>query len=464
MAKNTKSAIEGLLTLSMGKLFVRLAIPGMLGSMVTGLYTLADAIFVGRYVGKEGIGAISLAYPVVLLNMALANLVGVGSMSLLSRALGENDPRKAHRLLGNCLLMVAILAVICSIVIFLLTRSIILVLGGGGEIVDLGEKYLRMLSTGFVFAALGPVTNMMIRAEGNIKKAMAISASGATLNLALDPLLIQVFRMGIAGAALATIIAQASVFVLAIRHFRLSDREYRLKFRDVKIARDLLGKVLAIGVSALIMLVLVALQQSLIFRSVAHYGGSDHIVLIGVALRTYLFTFIPIVGIGQGMQPVIGMNYGAAKYGRVKEAFWFFTLAATAIAAVLWLCFLLIPGLIMSGFITDSDLVSRGVRYFRSLFILYFLSGINVTSVILFQSLGSSVKAGILAGSRQVLFFAVLLLLLPRFFGVLGVWITLPVSDGMTLVLSVVLLVAEYKRLNSLDRNKVSEQSSYSAP
>ena len=118
----------------------------------------------------------------------------------------------------------------------------------------------------------------------------------------------------------------------------------------------------------------------------------------------------------------------------------------------------------MSGFITDSDLVSRGVRYFRSLFILYFLSGINVTSVILFQSLGSSVKAGILAGSRQVLFFAVLLLLLPRFFGVLGVWITLPVSDGMTLVLSVVLLVAEYKRLNSLDRNKVSEQSSYSAP
>ena len=440
---------DELLTLGIGALFVRMAIPGMIGTLVTGLYNLADAVFVGQFVGAEAVGAVTLVYPVLLVNQAVLNLIGVGSASIYSRAIGRGDSRVARRIAGNLCLAASILAVLLSAAIIGPAGSIVSFIGGRGDTLRFGVRYLRLLALGFVPATLGPALNMLIRGEGRMRKAVLIAGSGAALNIVLDPIFIRVFNMGISGAAIATLVSQIVYLLLCIRYFVAAEGEITLKLKDIRFSFDLMPKVLAIGVSALCMLVLVAVQQTLLFRGLALRGAEDHVVLMGIALRVFLFAFMPLLGIGQGLQPVLGVNYGAKRFSRVKRAFTVFTLLATGAAFCVWVCLMVFPGTILRWFLNDAELSRRGTTYLRVLFSAFFLSGINITTVIFFQALGKSLQAGIVAAARQVVFFGALFWALPVFTGILGIWLVMPVADMLTLLLSVGLLIREFSRLSS---------------
>ncbi len=438
---------DALLSFSTTKLFARLAIPGMIGTLVAGLYNLVDAVFVGQYVGKAGIGAISLAYPVVLIVQAVLSLFGVGSASLLSRSIGQQERGAAKRIVGNLCLSVAVVAAALSITTWFCAGFIMEFQGAKNAMRQVGEDYLRVLALGFIPAALGPALNMLIRSEGKVRKAVWIAASGAGLNIVLDPIFISVLGMGVTGAALATVISHTVYLLLCLRHFRTGAAGTKLALGDLKVASELMPRVLSIGVPALSMLLLLSLQQALLYRALARLAGNDHVVLAGVAFRVYLFALIPLLGVGQGLQPAVGMNYGAGNLSRVKDIYVVFTLIATGLAALAWLTLMLFPRGVLSWFITDPKVIDWGYNYFRLMLSTFFLAGLNITTVVLFQALGRSVKAGTIAVMRQIVFFFSLLALLPLFFGTIGVWLTMPVSDVLTVLLSLVLLAYEFRRL-----------------
>ncbi len=447
VCSSMKQTREELLTLGMGKLFVKLAIPGVLGTIIIGLYNLMDAVFVGQFVGKEGVGAVAVVYSVVLVNQAISTLIGIGSMSMLSRAIGKKDEKTSRRILGNLVLTVTIPSAVLSVVSFLYARPIVAFFGGSDIMLDLGEKYLKIISLGFILSSVGPAMNMLLRGEGRMKEAMLIAASGMALNIILDPIFIHTLGMGISGAAVATVISQGVYLVTNILYFKYGKSLIKLNIREFKFAFDLMPNILSVGLGGMIGLVMIALQQVILYKSLAYHGGTDQVALMGATFRVFLFAFIPLTGIGQGLQPVIGMNFGANRYSRVREAYKSFTMIASGISGLLWLCFMLFPGAILSWFITDPGLVLSGKSNFRILFGVFFAAGMIINTGIMFQALGKGGHAAILAASRQVLFFIPLVFILPIYTGTTGIWLSLPVTDTLTILLALVLLIVEYRKL-----------------
>ena len=437
-----------LLEMSMGKLFIKLGIPAMIGMMAVGLYNVVDAIFVGQLVSAEGVGAIVVAYNISLLNMAGAMLFAMGAMSVLSRAIGEKDYKTINKLFGNVLIGVSVVSVILTIIVYNFAGSMLEFVGAKGEILELGTKYIKILSLGFVFSGLGPALNFLIRGEGQMKSAMKIIISGMMINIVLDPILIKGFGMGIEGAALATIIAQVFVVIGDIIYFRSGKSVIKISRHSFKLSFDIMPKILNVGVAGMLMQIMPAIQMSIMFKVLSSYGGRDSVIIMSASYRVMMFAFITLWGLAQGIQPVIGANYGAKQFDRVKEAFSTFVKISTGISGVLWLGFMLFPKFILSWFITDSTLAQLGIGRFRIFLGIFVLYGIMSMSIVFFQGIGKGRNAAILAMGRQILFFIPIILILPKFVGETGAWLAMPLGDLLTIIMSVFLLKREFAIFN----------------
>ncbi|GMQ59830.1 MATE family efflux transporter [Vallitalea sediminicola] len=444
MSENRKALLE----MNMGKLFMKLAIPGIIGMLAVGLYNMVDAIFVGQFVSGAGVGAITMAYNIVLINQAILTLFATGAMSLLSRALGEKDEETINKLFGNVIIGVAIISGILTIIICLFATPILQFLGAKDEILVLGEKYIRIIALGFIFGGVGPALNMLIRGEGKMKAAMKIVFIGMIINIILDPIFIIVFGMGIEGAAIATVISQIIYLIGDIVYFKSGKSVIKLTKKSIKISMDVMPKMLSVGFSGMLMQVMSAIQLAILLRLMSSYGGNNSIIVLSSAQRIMMFAFIPMWGIGQGLQPILGANYGAKQFARVKEAFVSFTKIATWISGILWLLFMLLPKFILGWFITDSALVSEGVNSFRMYLCVFVLYGLMITSITLYQALGKAGKAALIVMGRQILFFIPLSLILPLFMKETGVWLALPIGDFLTISLSIVFTIGEFTALN----------------
>lgn len=429
---------EQLLSLSMGKLFKRLAIPGMIGMIVIGLYNLMDAVFVGQLIGKEAVGAVALVYSVLAFNQGLLLLIGSGSMSILSIAMGKKDYETIDKLLGNMIVSIFIISGIYSIIVYMNAEWIVSFIGGEGLIAELATRYLRIISIGMILAALGPAMNFLIRGEGKMKVAMYFAGGASLLNIALNPIFISTFGMGIEGAAVATIISQAVYVVAQFVYFSKGKSVIVLQRMKLKLEKSLLPKILKVGTAQLIMMTMATVQQIILFRSLQLYGGGEHVVLMGASYRTFMFAYIAIWGVAQGMQPAIGVNYGAGKLKRVKKIFTSFTLFGLILSTTAWLFFMIFPGVILSAFITDPRVVKNGIPLFRILNIIFFGYIYFSTSISLYIGLGRGKEAGMLAIARQIVFFIPLVFILPKLWGAIGVWIALPLADFFTMILAII--------------------------
>ena len=322
-----------LLTQHPFSLMLELSIPAVLGMVVVGLYNMMDSIFVGQMVGDIQMGAVSVSYPFTLINAGSAAMLGVGSASVLSRAIGKKDSDTVKKIMGNLVAAVVILSVIYTVIGMVFTRQLLSLAGASDNILNYAEKYLRIIFAGSLLVNFFQSANMVIRGEGQLKKAMFIIASGAILNIILDPVFISIlnpYGMGIEAAAYATVFSQFVQAAITVWYFK--KKSPNVKIGRIRIDGPILRQVLAVGISALLMQVLTLVQQTVIYRVAANYGGETSQILLGAALRFWNFSFVPLWGISQGFQPAAGTNYGAKDYDRVKRLTKVFIGAATVLS------------------------------------------------------------------------------------------------------------------------------------
>jgi putative MATE family efflux protein len=441
-----------LLTQNPVSLMFELSIPAILGMVVVGLYNFMDSVFVGQMVGSVQMGAISVSYPFTLINGGTAAMLGVGSASVLSRAIGKKDEATIGKIMGNLVAMVILLSAIITIVGMVFTRPILTLAGASGDILIYAEKYLRIVYAGSLFVNFFQSANMVIRGEGQLKKAMLIIGSGAVLNIILDPIFITLLNpvgRGIEGAAYATVLSQIIQALITVWYFK--KKSQHVKIGRIRIEKSLLPQILAVGVSALLMQVLTLVQQTVIYRVASNYGGETSQILLGAALRVWNFAFVPLWGISQGFQPATGTNYGAKDYNRVKKLTGVFVASATILSLLFYIPVELFPANVLSLFITTPSVAASGATNFRIMFSTYILQGSFLIAVTLFQSLGKANKATWLVLFRQIILFIPLAVILPMIggMGIRGVWLAIALTDAILVVITISMMLAEFRKFPS---------------
>lgn len=439
-----------LLTKNPVSLMIELSIPAILGMVVVGLYNMVDSIFIGQMVGATQMGAVSVSYPFTLINAGSAAMLGVGSASVLSRAIGKKDEVTIKKIMGNLVAMVIILSVIYTIIGMVFTRQLLSLAGASDNILNYAEKYLRIIFAGSLFVNFFQSANMVIRGEGQLKKAMTIIASGAILNIILDPIFISIlepYGMGIEGAAYATILSQFIQAVITLWYFR--KKSPNVKIGRIRVDTSILPEVLSVGVSALLMQILTLVQQTVIYRVASNYGGDTTQILLGAALRFWNFSFVPLWGISQGFQPAAGTNYGAKDYNRVKTLTKVFVIAATILSLLFYIPAEMFPDKVLSMFITTPGVAEAGATNFRIMFSTYILQGSFIIAVTLFQSIGKANKATWLVLFRQIILFIPLCVLLPMIGGLgeRGIWLAIALTDAILVIITFAMMLTEFRKM-----------------
>ncbi|SEQ38460.1 putative efflux protein, MATE family [Treponema bryantii] len=430
------------------KTMLTLSVPAVLGMVVIGLYNFMDAVFVGQMVGPVAMTAVKVSYPFTLINSGIATLIGVGSSSVLSRAIGERDQETVDKIMGNLISFVSLLSVIVIVAGLIFTRQLLSLAGAEGEVLEQAVRYLRVVFCGSLFVNLGQSTNMIMRGEGKLKKAMAIMATSAILNIILDPVLIKVCGEGngVLGAAFATIISQIVLMIMSFFYFlKKSDT---VKIHKIKFEKTLIKPVLSVGVSAMLMQVMSMLQQTVLYNTASKWGGSEWQTILGAALSLQAFSFIPLWGISQGFQPAIGTNYGAKLFDRVGKFTRCFMVSATVVALIFYIPIMCLPAKMLSMFITDAAIVEAGAPMLRVLFGAFITYGVLILAITFFQAIGKASAASILALLRQLFLFLPLVLLLPNIngLGIKGVFYAQLFTDLIVLALAVIFMCGAFGR------------------
>lgn len=439
---------DEILNQNVWKLFIKLAIPAILAMLMYSIYIFIDAIFVGQWVGKEGIAAISIVIPLTLINQAISSFMGVGFASVLSRAIGSRDEKTIQRILGNNTMLIFIFSAIFTVLGYIFANQLIGFLGATGEILELATGYFRIVVLGSFLFNFVSSSSMLVLAEGKTKVALVIIATGSMLNIILDPIFIRVLGMGVIGAGIATVIAMFVASIITFIYFLRGNSELSYNPSGFRLSPQLIRTMAPVGVSGMAMQLAIVIEQFIIYRSIGTYGGGDEIALMGATLNMLSFAIIPIFGISQGLQPVIGMNCGAKKFDRIKEAYKKFVIAATGIVFIIWGAFMLFPKSILGLYITDPELAASGANIFRILMSMFFLHGFILLSTTFFQAMGKGGIASFLLIARQVIIFAPIVLVLPIFMGLSGIWISLPISDILIVIVTLVFILREFRSIN----------------
>ncbi len=452
---SSNNAREKLVSGSIVKTMLSLSIPAILGMVVIGLYNFMDAVFVGRMVGPEAMTAVKVAYPFTLLNSGVSTLIGTGSASILSRAIGKKDQATVDKIMGNLVALVLIFSIIIMAVGLIATEPLLALSGAEGEILGEASRYLRIVFIGSIFVNFAQASNMVMRGEGKLKSAMLIMGSGAILNIALDPLLILAFgkENGIMGAAVATVTAQLFQAILALIYFvKKSDN---VRIHKIGVIGAITKPVLSVGVSAMMMQVMSMVQQTVMYNTAQRYGGGEWQTILGAALSLQAFSFIPLWGIAQGYQPAIGTNYGAKLFGRVRSFNKAFMIGATILALVFYIPIMFAPESMLSMFITDQAIVAEGAPMLRVLFASYITYGVLILAITFFQAIGKASNAAVLTLLRQVLLFLPLVLVLPLIFteSIQGIFYAQLITDAVVLVLAVVFMAGAFGKMKKEERN-----------
>lgn len=439
---------EQLLTKTPLALLVQLSVPAVIGMMVIGLYPLMDGIFAGKIIGQAAMAACGIALPLTFINNGVATLIGIGSASVLSRAIGKGDTKTVDKIMGNLIFWVIIFSAIITIVGILLAPHFLTLVDAGGEIKTLGIRYLRILFLGSFFVNFTQSANMVMRGEGLMKKAMLIMGLGALLNIILDPIfMIAMGPYAIEGAALATIIAQFIQALVTLHYFTRKSKV--VKIRRIQSDAQIKKAMFAVGASAMMMQILFMIQQTLLYKMAFQYGGEANGILMAASLRVYAFSFIPLWGMSQGLQPVVGTNFGAGEYKRVRESMKVFCIGGLILAGIFWLPALVWSGEILGLFGVAPAIIADGIWSFRMFYSIFILYGVMVMVITFFQSIGNAKKAGQIVMLRQLIIFVPAMIVLPMCFGISAVWFTEPLVDFIVICYA---LLAMRNELNHMGR------------
>ncbi len=430
------------------KLLIKLSLPATIGMIVNALYNLVDTIFVGRGVGTLAIGGLTIAFPVQMIVMSFAMMIGIGAASAVSRSLGANDVERADLVAGNAFLSIIILSGLTMTLGLIFVEPLLRLFGATDTLLPYAKDYITIIFLGSIFFSFTVSTNNLVRAEGNARVAMFTMVIGTGINIILDPIFIFVFKLGIRGAALATIISQFISFIYILRYLYSGQSSLHVKFHHLKLKMDIIKEIFAVGAAAFARQVSGSIIAILVNNSLRIYGGDLAISIYGIVNRLIMFLFMPLFGVIQGMQPIAGFNYGAKQLDRVKEVVRLSIIVTTTLAFLGTLIAELFPGFIMKIFGVEPSLITMGSRAIRIVVAMIPVIGVQVVGATLFQALGKALPSLVLSLSRQVLFFIPILLIMPRYFGLTGIWVSFPLADLLSTIVTIVLLKNEMNKLN----------------
>lgn len=435
------------------EVLIKLSIPATIGMIVMGLYNLVDTIFVGRGAGVLAIAGIAIAFPIQMVIGALGQMIGIGGASLVSRSLGAKEYDKAKKSIGNSLMLALITSVIITIVGMTFLEPILKLFGATENILPYAEDYMSVIILGSVFFIFGMTSNNIIRSEGKAKIAMFSMLISAGLNIILDPIFIFSFKMGIKGAAIATIIAQAfAAIYLSMYYF--TNKQLRLSAKDFKMDMQIIKEIFSVGFSAFARQVGGSVTAIVVNNALRIYGGDIAISVYGAINRLLMFTFMPMFGIVQGMAPIVGFSYGAKNPGRIKETLKISITITTLMAICAFSLLMIFPRQMIGIFSSNKEMADLGVQAMRIITIAFPTIGFQVIAASLFQSIGKALPSFILSSSRQILLLIPFVIIFSNLFGLKGIWISFPLSDGISFLLTFIMYKREMRHIEkSLVKN-----------
>jgi len=423
-------------------LLLRMSAPAMVGLLVQSVYNLTDTIFVGRGVGSLGIAGIAISFPIQILVMALAQLWGIGFSSIVSRRLGSGEPDEAKHATGNLLALVVLCSAAVAIPGIAFLPSLLKLFGATENILPFASDYSSVILWGTPFFMFAMATNAVVRAEGNARVAMWTMIISGLLNIVLDPIFIYGFGMGIRGAALATVLAQATTVAYLIYYFFGGRSSLRPEARHYRLHGPMVWEAFTVGLGSGLRSAASSFTVIILNTSLATYGGDIAIATFGVINRMIMFLFLPMFGIVQGMMPIVGYNYGAHQLDRVRHVIRLSNIVTTVMSIGTSVLMLSIPALLLRIFTQDPEVIRMGVPAIRTIILAFPTVGFQVVAAGMYQSLGKAVPALVLALLRQVILLTPLILILPRFLALRGVWISFPIADGAAALITILMMLS----------------------
>ena len=436
-----------------GRLILKFAVPSVIALLVNSLYNIVDQIFIGWGVGYLGNGATNVVFPITIVALALSMMIGNGGAAYLSLKLGEGENAAAKKGVGNAAALVTVVSLVLT-AIFLIWIDPILTLFGATDLLrSYALDYGGIIGIGLPFMMISAAINSMIRADGSPRYAMGSMVIGAILNVILDPVLIFIFGMGVKGAAIATVIGQVASFVVSV--------VYMPRFKTVRLDKEsfrpdgrVCANVVTFGLSSFITQFAITIVMALTNNLLAQYGASSiygaeiPLTATGIVMKVNQILIAILLGIATGTQPILGFNYGAKNFDRVKKALEISLIASEVVSILAFLIFQFAPMSVVSLFGSEEGIYNEfAVMAFRIFLLLCPLTGFQTIAAVYLQAVGKPVKSAILSLARQIIFFVPTALILPQFLGVVGILWTGPVADGLAFLLAVGLLWYEREHL-----------------
>ncbi|MHB1483729.1 MAG: MATE family efflux transporter [Saccharofermentanales bacterium] len=429
-------------------LLLKFSIPAMIGMIVNALYNIVDRIFIGNSVGSVGIAGITIGFPIMLFILACSMLIGFGSNALLSLKLGARKHEEAELIIGNGMTMLIIFSLVISVFGLIFLVPLLKLFGASDVVLPYSYDYMQIILIGTIFQMVGFGMNNYIRALGSPKTAMATMLIGAILNTILDPLFIFVFGWGVRGAAIATIFSQAVSAAWVLYFFLGNKCDIKLRLKNMRLHLKTVSIFLVLGMPSFLMQLAASLFNTIMNKSLSIYGGDIAVSAMGIVSSVNMMILMPIFGINQGVQPIVGYNYGAKNYGRVKETLKLGIIGASIIVFIGFLATRIFPEQIISLFNrNDADLIKIGARALRVFLFCLPLLGFQIVGASYFQAVGKPREAMTLTLSRQVLFLIPAMLILPKYFGLDGIFYAGPVADFLAFFITAIWLTVEIKNL-----------------
>ncbi len=440
------------------KLLLKFSIPAIVGMLVNALYNIIDRMFIGHIpkVGNLAITGIGVTMPISTIILGFGMLVGVGTAATISIRLGQNKKDEAEKILGNAFTLIIIISLIITAIGLIWGKNILTLFGASDSTLVYAQDYMQIIFVGTIFNMLSFGLNHTIRASGSPNIAMASMLIGAITNIVLDPIFIFWLGLGVKGGAIATVIAQIASAIWGISFFLRGNANLRVKAKNFKLKKEFVLAIFAIGMSPFAMQVAASVVQVISNNALKAYGGDLAIGAMTIISSVNTFICMPIFGLNQGVQPIVGYNYGAKKYDRVREAIKYPQIFATIIAATGFLLIMFVPDVLVKFFNTDPallEITEHGMRIF--LFMIPLVAS-QIIRTNYFSCIGKAKKSMVLSLLRQVNLLIPCLLILPRIplpsgdvLGLTGVWLAGPVSDFLSVIITHIIFTAEMKTLGA---------------
>ena len=446
MSNNKQAALE-LGTKPVGRLLLQYALPAIVAMVASSLYNMVDSIFIGQGVGALAISGLAITFPFMNLSAAFGAAIGVGSSAFLSVKLGQRDYDIANKILGNCVMLNIIIGIAFGGVGLLFLDPILRFFGASDATLPYAREYMVIILIGNAVTHLYLGLNAVMRAAGKPRVAMYITIFTVVINAVLDPLFIYTLRLGIRGAAYATILSQLMALVWQWKLFGNRKEFLHFDYGKFRVEMPIVRNIISIGISPFSMNACACLVVIFINNSLMKYGGDMAVGAYGIANRVAFIFVMVTMGVCQGMQPIAGYNYGAQNYNRMLEVLRLAVIAGTLVCAVGFVIAIFFPEPCVRLFTTDAELIEKSVVAMRYIMALFVIIGAQMVITNFFQSIGKAKVSIFLSLSRQLIFLVPAIAILPPLMGLDGVWLAMPLSDGVAAVMAYAMLWIYIRRL-----------------